>query len=152
MPALRRLLPLFVAVLALSFAVDCSTLRVQAKGAKAALTWNTDLSKSLEAAKQSKKFVLVDFYTDWCSMCKKMDKTTYVDPGLVSYLNEKFICVKLNAEDKADGEKEAEKRNVGEFPQALVYTSEGKMLGRITGTDNPKDYEAALEKLISKAK
>ena len=51
--------------------------------------------------KEPKK-ILVDVYTEWCGWCKKMDKTTFVDPAVVAYVRENFYAVKFDAEQKAD--------------------------------------------------
>lgn len=48
--------------------------------------------------KQKPKKVFIDVYTDWCGWCKHMDKTTFSDPEVIDYVNEKFYAVKLNAE------------------------------------------------------
>ena len=44
--------------------------------------------------------VLIDVYTAWCGWCKRMDKTTFVDKDLVSYVNDNYYCVKFDGEDK----------------------------------------------------
>jgi len=46
------------------------------------------------------KLVLVDMYTNWCGWCKVMDKKTFTDPTVVDYLNEHFVLVKFNAEQR----------------------------------------------------
>ncbi len=46
------------------------------------------------------KKLFVDVYTNWCGWCKKMDATTFMDPGVVKYINEHFYAIKLNAEQK----------------------------------------------------
>ncbi|OGC76461.1 MAG: hypothetical protein A2145_00705 [candidate division Zixibacteria bacterium RBG_16_40_9] len=56
--------------------------------------------QGLKKAKSEKKPILVDFYTDWCGWCKKMDKDTYGNQEVMKLLNEKFIIVKINAESK----------------------------------------------------
>ncbi len=46
------------------------------------------------------KKVLVDMYTSWCGWCKVMDKKTFTDPEVVSYLNENYVLIKFNAEQR----------------------------------------------------
>jgi thioredoxin-related protein len=42
--------------------------------------------------------ILFDVYTDWCGWCKQMDRTTYQNKKLVTYINEHYYAVKLDAE------------------------------------------------------
>jgi thioredoxin-related protein len=44
--------------------------------------------------------ILVDVYTDWCGWCKVMDRETYDKESVVTYINEHYYAVKLNAESK----------------------------------------------------
>jgi uncharacterized protein YyaL (SSP411 family) len=49
-------------------------------------------------AKKEGKIILVDAYTDWCGWCKKMDRDTYSNPGIIQTLNKDFIAIKFNPE------------------------------------------------------
>ena len=49
---------------------------------------------------QKPKKLVIDVYTDWCSWCKKMDKSTYQNEGIIQQINEDFYFVKLNAETR----------------------------------------------------
>ncbi len=63
------------------------------------LPW-LSLQEAEIAMKNEKKPILIDLYTNWCGWCKVMDKKTYSDKNVISYLAEKFYTVKLNAETK----------------------------------------------------
>lgn len=55
-------------------------------------------SDALNAQKVQPKKIMINFYADWCKPCKEMDQTTYTDPLIVNYINEKFYAVKFEAD------------------------------------------------------
>ena len=54
--------------------------------------WQTDYDKSLAKAKEEKKLVMVDLYTDWCGWCKRLDKDTYSDKSVETKLEQGIHC------------------------------------------------------------
>ena len=67
--------------------------------AKESIHWIT-IDELQVKMKESPRKVYMDMYTDWCGWCKKMEATTFQDPEVISYMNEKFYCVHFNAERK----------------------------------------------------
>ena len=55
-----------------------------------------DLTDSL---RKERRPVLVFIHTDWCTYCKMMELRTFSDASVASKLQEKFYCVRLNAEE-----------------------------------------------------
>ena len=62
------------------------------------LKWYS-FQEGLEKAQQENKLILIDFYTDWCGWCKKMDKETYSDAKIISLVESGFVPVKVNPEE-----------------------------------------------------
>jgi thioredoxin-related protein len=59
-----------------------------------------DFNTGLQKATSQNKPILVDFYTDWCHWCKVMDEKTFQDPKVAQKLQQDFIAVRINAEDR----------------------------------------------------
>ncbi len=62
------------------------------------LTWN----EGYELAKKENKPMLVFVHATWCNMCKRLEEKTFNDESVAAEINEKFIPVKLNPEEKAE--------------------------------------------------
>jgi thioredoxin-related protein len=59
-------------------------------------------AEMVEAQKTEKRKVIIDVYTDWCGWCKHMDKTTFKDPSVATYINKNLYAVKLDAESRKE--------------------------------------------------
>lgn len=66
------------------------------------INWLT-LAEAEEVQKKNpNKPYFIDFYTNWCGWCKKMDQSTFKEEEVVKHINENYIPVKFNAETKED--------------------------------------------------
>lgn len=110
-----------------------------------AITWKYNLQDALKAAKSQGKPVMIDFYTDWCDWCKKLDSDTYSDPK-VNAASAKFICVKINAdkEPAITG-----KYGVSGYPTIIFLDSNGSVLQKIPGFLPPAGFLQNMNKILS---
>ena len=65
------------------------------------IKWNSWEEGMVQAEAENKK-VVVHLYTQWCTWCKKMDQTTFRDSLVVKYINENFVAIKFDAEQRED--------------------------------------------------
>ena len=90
---LKSILTLLIFVL-----INNAVTFAQPKGSKnAGILWMS-FEDAVSQNQQQRKKVFIDFYTDWCGWCKRMDATTFKDPSIVAYMNANFFAVKFNAE------------------------------------------------------
>ena len=117
------------------------------------LRWN-DLDRALAEAKKANKPVLVDVVTDWCGWCRRMDKTTYGDPGVRDYVARSFVPARINAEDDAkrasyQGESTtyrefADGFRINRYPTTLFLAPDGRLITQVPGYVKPETFLTVL--------
>jgi len=102
------------------------------------------LEKAKAEAKKKKKKIFIDVYTTWCGPCKEMAKTTFTDTELGKLFNGKFVNVKMDAENDADGSLISSTYKVTAYPTLLFLDENGKLIKKLVG-------KQSKEKLIQVA-
>lgn len=105
--------------------------------------WRNDYAAARAEATETGRPLLLDFGTDACFWCKKLDATTFRDPKVVKLLNERFIPVKI------DGNKNPRLTaalNIDSFPTLILATPEGKVIHRHPGYADVAEFTAILNK------
>ncbi len=115
-------------------------------GTSGSVPWQRDLPKALAVAEREGKLVMVDFYTDWCGWCRKLDETTFTDPAVRQALGQ-LVAVKLDAE--RGGRDAARRYRVAGYPTLLFLDARGVEVGRIPGYLPPRAFLEELEDIVS---
>jgi len=108
----------------------------------AVITWEHSLGPALEAASQGNKLVVVDVYAPWCGFCKQMDKTIYSDPRVAS-LSSSVVFLKLNADDRGEGNQFANQNHVAGLPTTIIVDHKGEVINKVGG------YIGSTQRFIS---
>jgi len=133
----------------LFFPGDCDhTCQAQGASPAPAVNWEKSFAGGSDQAKRGHKYILADVYTDWCGWCKRLDRDVFTNSSLSAYLQKDFVCVKVNAEDPQEGSALAQQYQVTGYPCALVFSPDGKLIGRIEGYEEARDYISRLHEII----
>src|SRR5579862_7242498 len=115
-------------------------------GANAAgIAWAKAYDSAKASATSSGKLIMIDFYTDWCGWCKKLDADTYPAAAVVAQ-STKFVPVKLNAEKDPEGIRLAKKFKVDGYPTILFIDSNENLAYKIVGYEPANDFAASMAK------
>jgi uncharacterized protein YyaL (SSP411 family) len=72
------------------------------EGLRSSVKWWGWCRGAFEAARALDRPVLVDVGAVWCHWCHVMDETTYSDPEVASFINEHFIPIKVDRDERPD--------------------------------------------------
>lgn len=122
---------------------------------KQKITWNS-FDKGTELARKENKFLVVDFYTDWCHWCKVMDKETYGNIDVIKYAQKNVVMAKINAETKEKfrfknafytGRELTMMFGVRGFPATVFLDSKGDFITLVSGFIQADEFNFILKYL-----
>jgi uncharacterized protein YyaL (SSP411 family) len=87
------------------------------------LPWN---GRAFARARTERKPVLLSISVPWCRWCREMDRTSYADPSIATMINERFIPIRVDADERPDI---GERYNLGGWPTTAFLTPDGTILG-----------------------
>jgi thiol-disulfide isomerase/thioredoxin len=108
-----------------------------------------DWATAQQRASELDKPIFIDFHTDWCGWCKVMDDKTFSQPEVIQFMNDRFICLKVDAE-KGVGRQLAMKFRIGSFPTFGVLNSQGMLVDKISGFKKPEPFLEEMNKQVEK--
>ncbi len=106
-----------------------------------------DVRSALDAAKQKKQILMIDFFTTWCGPCKQLDKNIYQNAAFRPY-TDKMVCYKIDAE-KGEGIDMANKYNIRVYPSVVFVDADGNEIERKIGYDpDLNHYLGEMDRII----
>ncbi|MEZ5964236.1 MAG: thioredoxin family protein [Planctomycetota bacterium] len=126
--------------------------------------WFADFDKAVEAAKEQKKDLLVDFTgSDWCVWCKRLDAEVFSHAEFLDGVKDKLVLVALDFPNSEEAKAKVpspernqqlqEKYGIQGFPTVLLMTPDGDVFGRTGYAEGgPEKYVASLDTMLTKGK
>jgi thioredoxin:protein disulfide reductase len=101
---------------------------------------------AIAQARAQGKPVIIDFWADWCTACKELDKTAWSDPRVQAAAG-RFVTLKMDGSQDTDAfQKVFEKYAVVGMPTVVFIDSAGREVPqRITGAVEAEEMLKYLE-------
>jgi thioredoxin-like negative regulator of GroEL len=92
--------------------------------------WRTNYSLARKEALAKNRPLLLDFGTEACSWCKRLDATTFRNGRVVELVNQRFIPLKVDADRDA---RLTEALRIQNLPTLVLASPDGKVLETLEG-------------------
>lgn len=148
----RKIASILIPVILLA---SCGGGEVETGGTNTWMSYET----GMELARDMGKPVVIDFYTSWCRWCRVMDKETFKNEKVASYLNEHFISIKLNAEQTTGSLKYGGKTytpaqlarafKLTGYPSIAYLNGQGELIYVDGGFKKPEQFMVNLKYITS---
>lgn len=139
-------------MLPLSVASAMTMLSVQQAKAAEDNTKGTQFFKgtfaqALAKAKRENKKLMVDCYTLWCGPCRYMATNVFPNDTLGKFMNEHFVCMKLDMEH-GEGPERNKTFNVKAYPTFIFFDADGKEMNRFEGMAYQEEFQKRCERIL----
>ncbi len=136
LPPCRRVAGLVVLLL--------TTLTVSARGDE--IRWRNDYAGARKEAVERDLPLLLDFGTESCYWCKRLDSTTFRQDLIIGLVNQHFIPLKVDAERQATL---AEALHIRSYPTLVLAGSDGKIIGTLEGYLDASRLHDQLQRVLT---
>ncbi len=121
-----------------------ATLLVTACQQDSGVWFTGDFAAAKARAGERDTLVMLDFYTDWCSWCKRLSEDTFPAPVVATELAA-VVPLKVNAEK--GGEELAKQYAVDGYPTVVFVNAQGDEVDRIVGFLPPEDFAEQMKRI-----
>lgn len=110
------------------------------------IAWLSSYNNALQEAKQKNQPIMIDFYADWCTACKVMDKEVYAKPDVIEKSLD-FVNLRLDADQETDI---VARYKVYALPTLIFLNGDGKVLWRVEGAPTAPYFMETMQKVQDK--
>jgi uncharacterized protein YyaL (SSP411 family) len=126
--------------------IDAAQLASAATGTTK-VQWQKSLKAAQKLALQQDKPMMVVFSASWCTFCHKLDRETFADKRISSFIEREFVPVHLDFDKEP---KVAKILEVERLPCTVFLTPQADLLLRTEGFANAKDFQSTLSSVLDK--
>ncbi len=108
--------------------------------------WRYDYPAARKEAQEKSLPLVIDFGTKNCFWCKKLDETTLRDPQVVTTINERFVPLRIDAEQERQL---AQFLRISSYPTVVLASPDGRILGTLEGYQEANPFHEHLHRALA---
>ncbi len=136
--------PMLIPLLLASLAPSAAPATAPLGGGKVAW-FEGSYADALAKAKAEKKLIFIDFWTDWCGWCKRLDADTFSQQEVGDVLKD-LVCLSIDAESES-GAVVAKGFVLQGFPALMIVNGDGVVQDSIGGYLPPDGFVKEIERV-----
>jgi thiol-disulfide isomerase/thioredoxin len=125
----------------------CLLLACSSVTAAEAVRWVDSLPDAMAQAERQGKLVLIHFWSTGCAPCQRMESFVFSREDVGRAIATDFVPVKVDAVRKSGI---AEQFGVSQWPTDVIATPSGRMVGRLVGQRDARQYRLELAELATR--
>jgi YHS domain-containing protein/thioredoxin-related protein len=135
-------------VASLLFTAIGSPAGYAAPGGPATVSWVNDLARAQSEAKAQNRPLWIQFTGAWCHNCVRMDRETFVEPGVADRARARFVTAKLRADEH---EQLALSYGFTSLPATVIIKPTGEVIAKREGFAAADEFVAFLDQALVQA-
>jgi tetratricopeptide (TPR) repeat protein len=101
-----------------------------ARAADKQVEWRADYDTARKEATDKARPLFLEFQTDECFHCRRLENGPFRDPAVVSVLNERFVPLRIDA---AKSPRLTEALRIQAYPTMIIASADGKIVAFVEG-------------------
>jgi thioredoxin-like negative regulator of GroEL len=114
--------------------------------AQQAVQWRTDYNAARKEATEKGRPILLEFGTENCMWCKKLEMSTLREPAVVKLLNDGFVNLRVDADRETSL---TQTLRISQYPTLVVAAPDGKIVGVLEGYQEAPQLTEQLQRVSS---
>lgn len=115
------------------------------------VAWLTDYSVARREAHDKNRPLVIDFSTDNCIYCRKLETITFRDPAVVQLVGDHFVALHLHvgAGGGPQAASLAQTLGIQGYPTLIFADPNGKVVGRQDGYVEPAEFSQTAQRVLA---
>lgn len=114
-----------------------TTSALASASAQNGIPWLSDLGQAQQAAQQTRRLLLVHFYSDNCPPCRRLDQVVFTNPDVSRAISLNYVPVKINGQQAREV---AFQYQVDRWPTDVILGPQGQVLYKTVSPQDPTRY------------